>query len=124
MSDPKMVSERDAVERERNAYVRGWCDHGGFSDRGHGNASRLYPLPKVERPRVVQDPHEQFPEHSWKIEEGHVYWRCNGSRWRLADFGDLVQNTDDPELITTLTPMRLRALADLLANPTELVEEA
>lgn len=58
---PKMVSEREAVLRERAAFVVGltsacWRDPGTEKSAlsvAAAEAARVYPLPKISRPRVV-----------------------------------------------------------------------
>lgn len=125
----KTISEREAVERERAAFIAGaraaatagggWC-HGaaivsvdGREHRDDNAAAWRYPLPKVTRPRVLGMPvsngnrlefrlvGDEFQERL-KTPDGQSDWQHTGG--------------------TTPTPERVRLWADLLANPTETVE--
>ncbi|RTL04098.1 MAG: hypothetical protein EKK62_17025 [Acidimicrobiia bacterium] len=120
----KTYTEKDVVLREREAFVAGATavfDAFGIDPWNHRivgewkgmecMARARYPLPKVTRARVVQDP------------EGDGYWViCSGLvRWTMFDNGaggiDLT-NRSRPELLQ-ITPKRVALWADLLANPTE-----
>lgn len=127
MSDePKVLTERDARNRERAAFLAGAAAMWGKDAvpcldtvrdayvEVVADAKRRYPLPKVERPRVVRDPH------------GYGYWKagrecgrdcllrsgtdCEDGTWVIA--GDYVQ----------ISAERVKLWANLLENPTELVE--
>lgn len=107
---PKMVSEREAVLREREAYLtraresyteRGWDQS---KNRERAEASRRYPL---ERPRVVvADCGDWYRIVNGRIEVS----RDGGKSWHF-DFQRMP------------TPKRVALWADLLASPTEEVEE-
>jgi hypothetical protein len=113
MSDVKMVTEKDAVLRERLAFRSGWCCHRAYRVGyapidPEGEAARAYPLPKVTRPRVVMDARGV----KWKVMEGRLHAlepHCDG--WARAD------NTH-----WLLPPDRVSLWADLFANPTEEVD--
>jgi len=101
------ISEKDAVLREREAFTTGVYAVLG-SNTVEQEATRRYPLPKVTRPRVVQDPVNPRRE-----------WRCVGGK---------MQTREDTLAWYDVTEVRISAphvalWADLLANPTEEVDE-
>jgi hypothetical protein len=109
------VSEREAVLRERRAFIAGRCD--GYPDESTTparvlleSAARRYPLPTVERPRVVQDPHSEGL--AWRVVDNGLQYRRDGLAWRTSD-----------ESCWTFSPARVALWADLFARPTELVED-
>lgn len=122
MSDhTKMVSERDAVIRERKAFQHG-AEHGKEyrTDSFASAAKSFYPLPKMTRPRVVRE-NGIGGEYEWRAVDGVIECRnvTGGSaltKWRTNDgtsasFGMFI------------SARRVRLLADLLANPTEEVDD-
>lgn len=128
MSESKMVTEREAVMRERAAFVRGsqfedeaWremlrVNHSSGADCIDASRKR-YPLPKVERPRVVVETSVHGRTVAWKYEHGALWWRNpRGS----GEWYSLMSPRTSEMFIT---PERVKLLADLLANPTELVED-
>jgi hypothetical protein len=121
MSAPKTVTEREAVLRERRAYILGlqdacWRDPETEEDamaRAEIDAARRYPLPRVTRPRVVRD-----PEHRpalWRLRNGALEVLIDGTEsWHVYPrSGEGLKATG----------ARLNVWADLLANPTETVED-
>lgn len=116
MSAP--TSERDAVLREREAFKAGiiaWQRVDGFDSKWPGitaAANKAFPLPMVERPRVVQAP--GVPSYEFCVIDGTIRERACGhdkpTEWRKPSAWVL-----NKEFVT--------CWADLLANPTELVEE-
>lgn len=122
---------RDAAEaaRCRAAYVRGVVDRARFCngerEARYGSgilvdtaqtscpggqagvvAEHLYPAP--QRPRVVGDPVDG--DLVWRVHNGVLQYGY-GAAWNgLESF--------------TVTPERVQLWADLLANPTEVVEDA
>jgi len=125
MSDTKTYTEREAIEREREAFVDGASavfshyriqpyDAGSGGWKGSRTlASERYPLPKVTRPRVV----------TRKVRSFKFDWRWVNERLEYADPG-----SDDWEEYCGLIhasnewPTLLAILDDLRANPTEEVD--
>lgn len=109
-----MPTEREAVARERAAWMAGY-DHpmrwvgdysGTWTPSGHVRLK--YPYPKVTRPRVVRDP--EFDQLTWSVSSDGVP-SANGSH-------------PGPALRAYYPiPARVALWADLLARPTEEVEE-
>ncbi len=117
MNDEKTISEREAVKRERKAFedgmVRGSAREFTNIARVRQAASEAYPLPKITRPRVVDDPHDCQEGSAWRVVEGRIEYRWKGdkpSAWR--------QYASSP-----ITPERVAMWANLLANPTEEVPD-
>ncbi len=123
MSAPK-YTERDLVMARREGYLRGrGTDVVNLTPVLEKNFAletlRLFPLPKVTRRRVADDPHD----HSFL-------------RFRIGEDGSqapaLEASVDyEPfrlwplhhsDLARYVTPARARLFADLFANPTEEVE--
>lgn len=110
----KTVTEREAVLRERTGYYAGYVDGVCAADPGavispshiQERAAKRFPLPKVTRPRVVAD----SEGNAWRVVDGNLECRDAVNEWtRVRHCG--------------ITAERLRMWADLLANPTEEVEE-
>lgn len=109
------ISEKDAVLRERAARVAGCVYAGG---EGHAEeclrrAPQKYPLPKVTRPRIVV-----LNGYALRAVAGEIEWAAGVTagepRW--------VGVSSRSALSLRPTTFLVRALADLLANPTEEVE--
>lgn len=117
---PRVYSEREKVLAEREAYQSGVntmymngvvpatpeaCQE---SVRLLKLAATRYPLPKVTRPRVVETARSGY---EWRIVGGALQERrIDTELWRIAEGW-----VGDPE--------NMRVLADLLANPTEEVDD-
>lgn len=107
MSDEKMVTEAEAVRRERQAVRRALYDQAGWSmQKADATATELYPAPMVTRPRVVT---------------------LNDTQWRVAQVGEGAAHRVEWNRGGAWEPwgnmfageaQRLM-LADLLANPVE-----
>ena len=109
----RTYTERELVLAQRDAYARGLGEGTQYwGDDAVAKARHEYPLPKVTRPRVVDDPHvfSQF-----KADGGKLYWRGGNTGWYAFD------NVANPPAFLP-TEERVRLWADLLANPTEEVE--
>lgn len=125
MSAP-LVSEREAVERERAAFVAGCVYLDGESQRLRyiTRAKTRYELPKVSRPRVVTDPEPGFSQE-WRYVDGLLWYRVEGHadrEWGWTRLEKLHTRENTWETCTMPTPKRLAFWAELAANPTELVE--
>lgn len=124
MSNEKKYTERDLVAAKRNAFLSGRVDRGETGQLSGVEAERrareMYPLPKVTRPRVLDDPH------------------VAGAKWKLypnlapmlGEFGVAHPDIYDGDFYTPSkelnlgvpTTARVKLWADLIANPTEEVE--
>lgn len=118
LSEGPAISERDAIKRERQAVMdavhelrrQNRLDFSSGSWEGSLTlAERLYPLPKVTRPRVVED-------------------KANGREIRLTLDGYLQSRFGKGHEWHSLTINQYvaenrPALADLLSNPLETVED-
>jgi hypothetical protein len=123
------VTERDAVLRERAAFVRGvnslfLQEEIPASDamtaaveRVEAYATEWYPLPKVTRPRVVRDCAAFTTTEEWSVIDGTLRYRHRpDAEWaRWGDFRGISTAAPLPE--------RVELWADLFANPTEEVDE-
>lgn len=126
MSDEKKYTERDVVMRERAAFAKGRCmsQHEMHEEElpciaCNQRARHLYPLPSVTRPRVVRDVTSGMAGggYEWRVVNGGIQWRPLGDMtWRAPASDGVVHGM-------YLFPERVRTLADLLANPTETVED-
>src|SRR5690349_19607671 len=122
----KTVTEREAVLRERAAWVAGVqaelrrsLDAQAPEKSLMREATERYPLPKVERPRVVTD----AKGHGWRLVDRKLEIRTSmGVGWSLVGnaLTDGRCSVIDP---VSFGPASLRAIADLLDNPIELVED-
>jgi hypothetical protein len=113
MSGEKKYSEREMVMAKRAAFVAGnqWVWKSGATDE----AEQRYPLPKVVRPRVVKVSGVNSP---W------VAYRLHGSSIQAQECLDACCPHDIRwEDVESVPTHHIRALADLLANPTETVED-
>jgi hypothetical protein len=130
MTADKTVTEREAVEREREAFVTGILranmkrPHDDFTLITNMNvaAEIAYPLPKVTRPRVAADP--LGGGISWRVAApDRIQWSGNAS---LGDGADWFNYPEIPpnSLVRAIYPTmaRVEMMLDLLANPTEEVE--
>ena len=118
------ISEKDAVLRERAAYVAGlaeacWRDP-ATRDRAMlvaaAEAAEMFPLPTVTRPRVGEDPHT---DGFWSVRpddfDGEVV--IHHSSVLSHDFQHW-----SPDIRQYVTPERAALFTDLFANPTETVD--
>lgn len=124
MTDPKLVTERDAVLRERAAFQQGAdavFKHFGIgfgtqtSKSWEGSAyiaASRYPLPRVTRARVVTYRYSGF---RYRIIDGELQFKsADDTVWRRSLLNDqplVLLNSSDRETA--------RMVLDLLDNPTE-----
>ncbi len=97
----------EARRRSSPPPIASW--DAGLSARG---AAEVYPLPKVTRPRVVRDP--EFCEFKWSM---------GGHGLMLQQFDRKPEHYPRPGEGLDATRSRVVVWADLLANPTEEVDE-
>ena len=125
MPDAKTYTEKDLVLAKREAYMLGRHEsltvgHMTLAERAAyaRDAASRYPLPKVTRARLVEDPHD---DGGWYVEDGEVLWTATGN----ARCGVRIEHTKDfqRKTLRAITPARVAVWSDLLANPTEEVEE-
>lgn len=135
----KTVTEREAVMRERAAFERGYCTCPFTFSKGDAVAdmevhdarersclsaviAREYPLPKVTRFRVVPDP--LSPCVDWRVigvcGEPTLMCRTNDEEGRSIWKVYPIDNGGVHHMPTT---ERVKLWADLLANPTEMVDD-
>lgn len=121
MSAPKMVTERDAVLRERAAYGAGLLrgNHQSFSRPNdlEAQAARIFPLPKIVRPRVISE-ESGLSCVDWRYVDEQLWWRHHANTRQT--WNSLSSATGAGMFITA---ERAVLLADLIANPTEEVED-
>ncbi len=112
------AAERAMIEAKRGGFESGvhWfygrkevvANLGYIVDEAPLAAARLYPMPHVSRPRVVTD----ASKREWRVVDGKLEYRGEDHRpWSNAEGCSFF-----------ITSERVRILADLLANPTELVD--
>ena len=128
MTDEKLVTEREKIEAERAAFIMGLKASGMLYEPGlaavQAKVERLYPLPKVTRPRTYKE-----GAFTFRVMNGVVVQRTVGDgvgKWYTAFHGQSVEGATENACTIgddiRVTPTLLAALADLLANPTEEVD--
>ena len=119
MSAPTVVSEREARLRERAAWVACDMEFVADEDREAGRrnseleAARRYPLPTVERPRVVRDPGSPTVRYSMNGTTIHAE-EAGLDGWYGLSWGHSAY---------VATAQRVALWHDLFQRPTELVED-
>lgn len=115
-NDEKKYNEKDAVLRERAAFVRGSVLHRNAGcPRGEieSVAKGYYPLPKITRLRVAKVTLTAGIAFRFRWRNGRLEWANIGTEdW--SGYGWIGEC--DAEILIPVA-------ADLLANPTETVEE-
>ncbi len=122
MAEPKLYTEREKVDAERDAFVNGasWGESltnplvrpSGFLETSRTEARLRYRRAKVTRPRVVTDDNGIF----WRVVSGRFEYAWPGHNvWKDARAAYAV----DPGM----TPARVRMLNALLDSPTEEVPD-
>lgn len=130
MSDAKRYTEREMVLAQRKAFITGvdeqrireWPDWKSW-DRTT-MAAKVYPLPKVTRPRVVRDPHPAFNQ-LWRCVDRVLQWSVVGEPWHDLEARSVAKakGGDVFGFVTDITPERLALWSNLLNNPNEEVED-
>lgn len=128
MSPTATYSEREAVLRERAAYVKALFQLRpinvvslvfGDAESYESLAAKAYPLPKAIRPREEDD--KEAPGVTWSVRSGHLcfmidvggVWRRMGSRDEIDIYGAFFD----------FTRARVALWNDLLDHPTEECDE-
>ena len=102
---------RREAEIARSAATRAWESAQGYMPGAVVDAiARAFPIPKVKRPRVLEDPHDA--DFRWRCVAGKHECRTPGGEWVSPIWGYL----------STYTPERAALWADLLAKPEEEVD--
>lgn len=125
MSAEKKYTERDLVMAKREgwdecAYQMTVCGQGSKESDAMRDAT--FPLPKVVRPRVVEDPTSIPGARFWRVCDGKLQTRKGrglDTEWYDQQNAHAFHDRDFPYP----TRERLQLWSDLLANPTEEVEE-
>lgn len=103
MSAPAKYTEREMIETERKAFRAGayWGTSNRYDGYARAEAERRYPLPKVERPRLVR-----IGVDSYRVKDGVLQiMDCCHDAWHASSYDATV----------------VHVLADMIANPTETV---
>lgn len=123
----KTITEREAVLRERAAFRTALFDLAGHSmQEADEAAAKRYPLPKVERARVVCDPANE--KRQWRVIDGDLETRVCGStnafdrEWRRF-LPQSFTKDDEKARPVPVTFDRIARWVDLFTRPTEEVEE-
>lgn len=113
MPDEKAYTARDLILAKREGFATHCKRMCGWSDKtAERVAAEEYPLPKITRPRVVTDSQgTEFRVRDGDLLEGRRQDRPDNPGWGQFSAWDI-------------TPERIRLWADLLANPTEEVDDA
>lgn len=90
----------------RAAFVKGW-ENWMANCNPHVFAAKAFPLPKIERPRVVVE-----GDTSWRVIDGEFEDKSRHGGWRKSSNAGW-----------SPIAKRVAIWADLLANPTELIDD-
>lgn len=130
MSDDKRYTEREVILRERRAFTDGaycWM-HGEARLMGRSvhssdvlnDAVHKFPLPKITRPRVVVD--SRWSRREFRVVDGQMQTRDPGEQWHCLENPNV--NARSAGLPIVIDAVRVALWADLIANPTEEIEDA
>lgn len=117
----KEITDRDVVLRERAAFLKG-ANFAHTPEPGNELhtirrkwVAQEYPLPGVVRARVVRE--NGYGSPAWRFDDGglQMQYRDGGQWLRWNSFRDYSESAP--------LPKRVAIWADLLANPTEEVED-
>lgn len=114
------MDERETVRLQREAFINGACVFGSAgltSAMVVDHARARYPMPPVERPRVVLLNDRAWNNREWRFVGGQFQSRAAGSG---PDVPASLWNS-----VAQITPTRetIIALYDLIQRPTEVVTE-
>ena len=106
-----MITEKEAVMRERAAAHWGWAIYSPPRDNScfATACEKRFPMPRVTRPRVVTD----RDGYTFRVEGGEVQYRGTGASWYQVGLNNSISVNQE----------RIRLWADLLNSPLETVEE-
>lgn len=134
MSAEKKYTERDLVLAKREGYVDCRVTHGYrdvHSREVYGEEARKrYPLPKVTRPRVVQDELGDSGHPVWfRVSAGggieYQLSSCGGQWYTIGRLLNVSSAWPRDDVSATQQMTRWEGIwADLRVNPTEEVEDA
>lgn len=138
MSENVTMTQWEFVRAQREAFAEGVrrfhlhrivpCGPRGAEASGEvlAEVDEAYPFPKVERPRVVADPHAGSPrgwDQKWRCVDNRLQWQGTlTDNWYPLETVNHSRVPDGGYDIHTATPERIALWADLLAGPTELVD--
>lgn len=117
MSDEKKYTERDLVMAKREGFLEAhsWARVGIAGDHeAERLAATKYPLPKRTQRREAIDPHTDSRVWSFDVDRPRIVWRWKARR-------DVLWTSDLAGVF--VTPERVALWADLIANPTEEVDD-
>lgn len=129
MSTEKTYTEREKVMIQRAAFMEGVNAFNNRTGEWPGSvvlAHQRYPLPKVTRPRVWVDTSRDIHVRGFRefrFAEGQLQTRVpewGETEWKCLSNGSSHATTHPDGF--KVTPERIAAWADLMANPTEEVE--
>lgn len=138
MADEKVISEREVVKRERKAFANGVaCAHRAALHKSNapavrfisdgrdpsdidGIAAREYPMPKIERPRVVSFESNTGGRCYVSLTDGRLRYRYFDDEPPLHDVAKGIESGNE-SLAADFSQLAI-AYVDLIAKPTELVE--
>lgn len=113
------IAERDVVLRQREAFARGYLAGMGLDTTPNraavvrALARKAYPLPKIERPRVLRDD-SMDTQAEFRVRNGVLEARArDGGDWGQERLRGWYVNANV-----------VRTFSALLDSPTELVEDA
>ena len=118
-------TQRALIEAKREGYAMGardWVrEEFAFASNVAAKAAERFPFPKISRPRVVEDLESEHGT-DWRCVKGELEFQRAHGDWHPM----LGRINDGPAFYGTIfkpTPKRVALWADLLANPTEEVED-
>lgn len=110
-----MASECAPLPTPKSSGVGRYCEYVEA-------AKETYPL-RVTRPRVVADPHRDTHSQNWRCVDGVIEFNAGaGCNFKPA-FDRVGSQRIEKGFCTWPTPERIAMWADLLASPTELVDQ-
>jgi hypothetical protein len=126
----KTYTERELVLAQRKAFEDGavrWVDRARAASaferdmpmsiaQLRADAAKQFPLPKVERPRVVHDP--EWATFKWFVRHGILLYSHDGAPADVCRYPARIPG----RIVPAPTAQRAALWADLFARPTELVE--